>query len=210
LAEANGSQFKFNYLLKKPTFLATCLFGITFIVLENTAANSVSLAQNLLDAAHTQQTPGRIIAISLAANTLACLLHTISRKWGIILNNVLGVVKFLILFFIFIIGLIWIDRDVANDNLGIKTSFNRRNTPRLPYRYAEAMVYVIYPYGAFHQINYVRTLVLTAYLYLYLSLLTRLGHIGAQGSEESIPTGIILWRPYCSYNIHCCNVELCK
>jgi amino acid transporter len=165
LAKANGSHSKFNYLLKKPTFLATCLFGITFIVLENTAANSVSLAQNLLDAAHTQQTPGRIIAISLAANTLACLLHTISRKWGIILNNILGTVKFLILIFIFIIGLVWIDRGVVHDNLSIKTSFNTRNSPRLPYRYAEAMVYVIYPYGAFHQINYVCTLVLAACLY---------------------------------------------
>jgi len=125
------------------------------MVLENTAANSVSMAQNLLDAAHAQETPGRIIAIALAANTFACLLHTISRKWGIILNNVFGTVKFIILVFILIIGLIWVNRDVANTNLGIKTSFSTQNSPRLPFRYAEAMIYVIYPYGAFHQINYV-------------------------------------------------------
>lgn len=127
------------------------------MVLENTAANSVSLAQNLIDAAHAQQTPGRIIGIALAANTSACLLHTISRKWGIILNNVLGTLKFIILIFIFIIGMIWINRDVANTNLSIKTSFSTQNSPRLPYRYAEALLYVMYPHGGFHQINYVRT-----------------------------------------------------
>jgi amino acid transporter len=64
-------------------------------------------------------------------------------------------VKFIILVFILIIGLIWVNRDVANTNLGIKTSFSTQNSPRLPFRYAEAMIYVIYPYGAFHQINYV-------------------------------------------------------
>ncbi|KAH8649408.1 amino acid permease-domain-containing protein [Tricladium varicosporioides] len=139
----------------KPVFLATCLFGITFIILENTAPNSVSFAQNVLDACHAKQTPGKIIAIALAANTFACLLHAMSRKWGMILNNVFGTVKFFILIFILIIGFIWIDRDVANTNFDIKTSFSTENSPKLPYRYAEAFMFVLFPYTAFHQINYV-------------------------------------------------------
>jgi hypothetical protein len=71
-------------------FLATCLFGIAFIVLENSAHNAIALAQNILDAAHADTTPGKIIAIALAANTFCCSLHAISRRWGIILNNVFG------------------------------------------------------------------------------------------------------------------------
>jgi len=38
----------------------------------------------------------------------------------------------------------------------MNTSFNFDNSPRLPFRYAEAFIYVILPYGSFHQINYVR------------------------------------------------------
>jgi amino acid transporter len=137
-------------------FLATCLFGIAFIVLENSAHNAIALAQNILDAAHAKATPGKIIAIALGANTFCCLLHAISRRWGIILNNVFGTVKFFILVFIVIIGLIGINRDVANSNFDVSTSFSMANSPRSPYPYAEAFLFVIFPYGAFHQLNYVR------------------------------------------------------
>ena len=51
---------------------------------------------------------------------------------------------------------IGINRDVAKENFDLKTSFNFDNSPRLPFRYAEAFIYVILPYGSFHQINYVR------------------------------------------------------
>ncbi|KUJ09194.1 uncharacterized protein LY89DRAFT_598930 [Mollisia scopiformis] len=146
----------FNYMLKRPLFLATCMFGIIFIILENTAGTSVSFAQSILTAAHTKQTPGKIIAIALSANTFCCLLHAVSRKWGIILNTFLGTVKLLLLLFIIIIGFVWLNRDTANHNFDSKTAFIFDNSPKLPYRYAEAMLYIILPYGAFHQINYVR------------------------------------------------------
>jgi amino acid transporter len=143
-------------MLKRPMFLATCLFGICFIVLENSSHNSIAFAQNTLDASHATATPGKIIAIAFAVNTFCCLLHAISRRWGIIVNNVFGTVKFLILVFVIIIGLIWIDRDVASSNYAVSTSFSTANSPILPYRYAEAFLWVIFPYGAFHQLNYVR------------------------------------------------------
>jgi len=144
-------------MLKRPLFLATCLFGIAFIILENSAHNSLAFAQSVLNASHAKVTPGKIVAIAIAANTFCCLLHAISRKWGIIVNNVFGTVKFFILCFIVIIGLIWINRDVAKSNFDVSTSFSTTNTHRSPYRYAEAFIFVIFPYGAFHQVNYVRT-----------------------------------------------------
>jgi len=143
-------------MLKTPLFLATCLFGIAFIILENSAHNSLAFAHNVLNASHAEVTPGRIVAIAMAVNTFCCLLHAISRRWGIIMNNVFGTVKFLILVFIIIIGLVWINRDVAKSNFDVSTSFSVTNSPRSPYRYAEAVMFVIFPYGAFHQVNYVR------------------------------------------------------
>ncbi|KAF8865684.1 amino acid transporter, partial [Acephala macrosclerotiorum] len=145
----------FNYMLKSPLFLATCMYGITFTILENTAGNSVSFATNILDAAHITETPGKVIGIALAANTFCCLLHALSRKWGILLNNFFGTLKLSILIFVVIIGIIWINHDVAKDNFDAKTSFNFDKSPRLPFRYAEAMIFIILPFGAFHQINYV-------------------------------------------------------
>jgi len=142
-------------MLKRPLFLATCLYGITFIILENTAGNSVSFAQNILDAAHITETPGKVIAVALAGNTFCCLLHALSRRWGIILNNVFGTVKFFMLLFFVIIGLVWTNREVAYDNFNPQTAFDYTNSPRLPYRYAEAYMYVALPFTAFHQVNYV-------------------------------------------------------
>lgn len=142
-------------MLKRPLFLATCLFGIAFIILENSAHNSIAFAQSVLNASHSEVTPGRVVAIAMAANTFCCLLHAISRRWGIIVNNVFGTVKFFILVFIIIIGLVYINRDVARSNFDISTSFSEATSPRSPYRYAEAFMFVIFPYGAFHQVNYV-------------------------------------------------------
>lgn len=143
-------------MLKKPLFLATCLFGIPFFILENSAQNAVALAQNILDLSPYRATPGKIIGIAISANAFCCLLHAISRRWGIILNNVFGTVKFFMLVFIVIIGLVWINLDVAKSNLDVSTSFFVADNLKLPYRYAEAFLFVILPYGCFHQVNYVR------------------------------------------------------
>ena len=156
------------------------MYGITFIILENTAGTSVSFATDILGACHITQTPGRVIGIALAANTFCCVLHTLSRKWGILLNNFFGTLKLCLLIFIIIIGivckllvnhilllraiknvltscfLIGINHDIASINFDPKTSFKFDTSHRLPYKYAEAFLYVILPFGAFHQINYVR------------------------------------------------------
>jgi len=131
------------------------MYGITFIIIENTALTSISFAQNILDASFITQTPGKVIAIAIAANTFCCLLHAFSRKWGIIFNTFFGTVKFFMLLFFVIIGLAWTHREVAYDNFNPRTAFDYSNSPRLPYRYAEAYMWVALPFTAFHQINYV-------------------------------------------------------
>lgn len=48
-----------------------------------------------------------------------------------------------------------IDHDISSVNFDPKTTFTFDNSPRLPFRYAEAFLFVMLPYGAFHQVNYV-------------------------------------------------------
>lgn len=93
-------------MLKRPLFLATCMYGITFTILENGAGQCVAFAVDILDAAHATQTPGKIIGIAFAINTFVCGLHAFSRKWGILINNFFGVLKLVILIFVIIIGII--------------------------------------------------------------------------------------------------------
>lgn len=61
------------------------------------------------------------------------------------------------LIFFIIIGLVWGNRNVARENFDIKTSFSMAQSPREPFGYAEAIIFVLFPYSGFHQVNYVRT-----------------------------------------------------
>lgn len=90
-------------------------------------------------------------------NAFACLLHSVSRTWGIRLNNFLGTAKLTMVVVMILIGFIWLGRDesTAIDNFDTKTSFDTSNSPRGIYRYAEAAIFVIFPFGGFHQANYV-------------------------------------------------------
>ena len=147
---------QFNYFLKLPKFLSTCLFGISFLVFGNTATSSVAFAVAVLQAAGVEITVGKVVGIAIAVNTFSCLLHSMSRKYGIWLNNALGSLKLLMLVMMVIFGFIWLDRSVSDVNFNPSTSFSK--TPQTPtgvYRYAEALIYVIFPFGGFHQANYV-------------------------------------------------------
>jgi amino acid transporter len=151
---ANHTQL--NYFFKLPKYLATCLFGISFIVFGNTATNSVAFAVAVLQAAGATATAGKIVGIAIAVNTFSCLLHSMSRRWGIRLNNLLGSLKLLVLVVMVIFGFVWLDTSVSNANFKTTTSFSKtEKTPTGVYRYAEALVYVTFPFGGFHQANYV-------------------------------------------------------
>jgi amino acid transporter len=132
------------------------VFGVSFLVFGNTATNSVAFAVAALQAAGATATANKIVGLAIAANTFSCLLHSMSRKWGIRLNNLLGSLKLLMLVVMIIFGLVFLDRRVSDANFSSETSFSK--TPKTPtgvYRYAEALIYVIFPFGGFHQANYV-------------------------------------------------------
>lgn len=133
------------------------MFGISFLVFGNTATNSVAFAVAAMQAAGVTSTAGKIVGIALAVNTFSCLLHSMSRKYGIWLNNLLGTLKMLMLVLMVIIGFVFLDRSVSDANFNTATSFSKtERTPTGVYRYAEALIYVVFPFGGFHQANYVR------------------------------------------------------
>jgi amino acid transporter len=161
---------KLEYLCPNPTFLATCLYGIPFIILGNTAGNAIVFAENALLAAQHKPTNAETRGIAIAAITFACLIHAVWRRGGLYLNNLFGVMKAALLLLLFIVGVVsaagGIKRSGSNDgegaaaaanvpqeNFDAKTSFQDRAGSA--YGYTEAFLGIIFTYGGFNQANYV-------------------------------------------------------
>lgn len=90
-----------HYVYRKPRYgkdtvlFLPCLYGIAFICLGNMAGNSVAFADRVLKASDPDRTPddAAVRGVAIATATLTCFIHTVSRRGGIILNNVFAIVK---------------------------------------------------------------------------------------------------------------------
>ena len=111
------SLAQLQYVYRRPRYKEgtvlyfACLYGISFICLGNMAGNSVSFAMRVLQATH----PGTAAAdldyptvrgIAIAVATATCFTHAISRRGGILLNNVLALIKVGILLLIIIAAVV--------------------------------------------------------------------------------------------------------
>ncbi|KAK0705467.1 amino acid permease-domain-containing protein [Lasiosphaeris hirsuta] len=157
VVRSGGELPYLNYFIKRPRFLATCLFGVSFLIFGNTSFNSIASAVAVLQASNTKETRGMVAGIAMAVNTFACLLHSMSRKWGIRLNNFFGTAKLAMLFCMVVFGFAQLGKDgsVAATNFDRTTAFSTANSPEEVYRYAEAIILAIFPFSGFHQANYV-------------------------------------------------------
>lgn len=157
----NGGELNYlQYLIKKPRYFITCVYGLLFIVIGNMAGNSIAFGDYILTAAGQQKpSTAAVRGIALGVVTFACILHGAWRKGGIWLNNIFAVLKIAILLFIIIVGFCALGgvfgakANMASENYDIKNSFN--NTSNSSYGYAEGFLAVIFAYAGFNQSNYV-------------------------------------------------------
>lgn len=97
--------------------------------------------------------------IAFAALTIACLLHGIWRAGGIYVNNLLAVLKFLLLFTLFVLGLCAANKDkfvhtqTAGTNFDIHRSFAGKSNDTASY--ADCLVNIMYSYSGYEQPFYV-------------------------------------------------------
>ena len=82
----------------------TCMFGVIYVILGNLSGNAVVFGIYILHAAGIEGRDSTVRGLAVVCLTAACLLHAAWRKGGIILNNLLAVLKSLILVAIVIIG----------------------------------------------------------------------------------------------------------
>ena len=80
------------------------MFGVIYIIMGNVSGNAVVFGIYILRAAGIEGHDPTVRGLAVVCLTAACLLHAAWRKGGIMLNNLLAVLKSLILLAIVIIG----------------------------------------------------------------------------------------------------------
>ena len=167
---ANTDFNQLEYIYKSPRFRTTCMYGIIFVILGNRAGNAIALGIYVLQAADRAPSPSEVRALAVAALTAACVVHWLWRKGGIILNNLLAVLKACILLAIIAIGFsasagasfghgkvhgntINPETSRPTSNFDIHTSFTHASTSAASY--ANSIIFIVYSYGGFDQPFYV-------------------------------------------------------
>jgi hypothetical protein len=140
--------------------LATCIYGIIFIVLGNLSGNAIAFGQNVLIAANCDSDDkGQVIGLAIAALTVACLLHVSTRRGGILVNNCFAIFKVAILLAVIIIGFAIAGHayfgggSSQTTNFNVSTSFN--NPSRDLASYTDSFYFILYAFSGFQQPFYV-------------------------------------------------------
>jgi amino acid transporter len=151
----------------RPRYLASCIFAVFFVLLGNTAANTISFAKHMLGAFDDNPNPDYRLQrfIALVCISFICLIHLFSRKMGIFVNNALAAYKVCLLLFVVVAGFACLAGAGGKDQkkteygaVNLKDAF--ADSSGSPYAYASAMLSVLYAYQGWENANYVRAAIL--------------------------------------------------
>ncbi|BDD64038.1 hypothetical protein MAP00_008886 [Monascus purpureus] len=200
----NGGEKNYlEYVYKKPRFLVTAMFASYVVLLGWAASNSTVFGQYVLVAADIE--PGRWNqrGIGLACLSAAFLIHAFALKWGLRLQNLLGLVKLIVILFIIVCG--WV---ALGGHLRIEKPHNFTNafegTKGSGYGIVTALYNVIWSFVGYSNANYalsetknpVRTLKIAAPVAItcvgILYMLTNIAYFAAVPKEEILSSGQIL------------------
>jgi amino acid transporter len=106
LPRNGGEKNYLEYVFRKPKFLVTSMYAMYVVLLGWAGSNSVVFGEYILSAAEVEVTRWNQRGVGLACITAAFLIHGFSVKWGLRLQNLLGIIKLLILILIIISGFV--------------------------------------------------------------------------------------------------------
>ncbi|PWW76825.1 hypothetical protein C7212DRAFT_295386 [Tuber magnatum] len=160
----NGGELVYlDEAYTRPRYLASCMFAVFFVLLGNTAANTISFAKHMLVAFNdSEQSPDYRLQrfVALVCITFICLIHLFSRKMGIFINNALAAYKVGLLLFVVVSGFVCLGgggggdhEDVPYGAENLQNAFEESSGS--PYSYASAMLGVLYSYQGWENANYV-------------------------------------------------------
>lgn len=101
----NGGEKNYlEYVFRRPKFLATGFYAGYVILLGWAGSNSVVFGEYILNAAQIEVNRWNQRGIGLACITSAFLIHGLALKWGLRLQNLLGIIKLIIILVIVVSG----------------------------------------------------------------------------------------------------------
>ncbi|KAF2232477.1 hypothetical protein EV356DRAFT_534588 [Viridothelium virens] len=103
---SGGEKNYLEYVFKKPGFLATCIYGIMFIILGNISGNAIAFGSYTAVAAGKDPTKGLVVGLAILTLCVSSGIHVFTRRGGILLNNFLAIAKILILLTMSILGFV--------------------------------------------------------------------------------------------------------
>ncbi|KAH8691770.1 amino acid permease-domain-containing protein [Phaeosphaeriaceae sp. PMI808] len=158
-ARSGGDKNYLEYIYKKPKLLATCIFGILFIVFGHLAGNAIQFGM-LMQAAispHCNEDDAcfnklAVLGWAIAVLTLCAFVNIATRRLAIALNNAFAVAKVLFVAIIAFTGIIYGTikgdgcRNISWKNKGAGGDFGD---------IVLALFYAMYPYTGYEQPFYV-------------------------------------------------------
>ncbi|KAK3358028.1 amino acid permease-domain-containing protein [Lasiosphaeria hispida] len=156
---SGGDKNYLEYIYKQPALLATCVFGITFIVFGNLAGNAIQFGIFVEMARHPKcrgadacVNKGAVLSWAIGVLTGCALFNISTRKFAIGLNNAFAVVKILFILFLVFAG---IGYGLNHDNRCRNINFQGHGAGGTFGDVVLALVYALYPYGGYEQPFYV-------------------------------------------------------
>ncbi|KAH8708345.1 amino acid/polyamine transporter I [Phaeosphaeriaceae sp. PMI808] len=192
-----GERNYLEYVYRRPKFLVTGLYTGYVVLLGWAGSNSVVFGEYILHAANVEVNRWNQRGVGLACTTTAFLIHGTALKWGLRLQNLLGIIKLLIILLIVVSG--WAALGGA---IRIEKPHNFDNafkgTTGSAYGVVTALYNVIWSYIGYSNANYalsetrnpVRTLKIAAPLALgsvaVLYMFVNITYFAAVPAEEII------------------------
>jgi len=155
-----------EYIYRKPRLLASCIFGVIFIVFGHLAANAIQAASFIMIAVNPECkegdacfNKGSVIGWAIGLVTVCALINISARQFAITVNNCFAVAKVL---FVAALGLTGIIYGTAHGNTCSKISWQNQNKLQginpAGGSFGDivlALLYAAYPYTGFEQPFYV-------------------------------------------------------
>jgi amino acid transporter len=154
LPKNGGEKNYLEFVYRRPKLLVTCLYAGYVILLGWASGNSVVFGEYILHAARVDVDRWNQRAVGIACITVAFLIHGTALKWGIRLQNVLGILKIIILLIIILAGFIALGGHLKIDEKPNNFTNAFEGTTTSSYGVVMALYNVIWSYIGYSNANY--------------------------------------------------------
>ncbi|KAM5356675.1 hypothetical protein ACJ41O_003321 [Fusarium nematophilum] len=151
----NGGEKNYlEFIYRKPRFLVTGMYASYVILMGWASGNSVVFGEYILHAANKEVDRWNQRGVGLACITVAFIIHGTALKWGLRLQNVLGIIKIIIVLIIILAGFVALGGHVKLDEKPDNFSNAFEGTSGSAYGVVTALYNVIWSFVGYSNANY--------------------------------------------------------